>query len=808
MSETNKYRFPFAKYPAVRLAVLLCCGLVIGSSLHSKPAISLIIAIVGGQIFMEILNHYVFKPFFLSILNVTYMLMIVLFSCYYWHDKKKDESIYATVLSGLDGKNATVFGLITRSSVNSAGNVSLIIKSDSLAYQGRTYNFPSTLQLRMFSADTADVNRLKLNHYASINILIRPPPPKRNPNAFNVQGWLQSLGVEGSGLIEGVGESKFVDNKLSWIWWRSVVDQKIDEIIDADVRPLFKAILLGNKNELDSDTRTSFSRAGLSHLMAVSGMHVGFVLMPIWLIIPWFWTSRFGRPAGLFFIASILLFYAGLTGFSASVSRASITASLLAIGKLFQRNRDSLNTTGIAAIIILLNDPRSLMDIGFQLSFCAVTVILVLGPVLRDSISTQIRYTWKGSLIQFLGISTIVQVGLFPILASSFGEFSLAGPIANTIAVPVTQLLFLWSLFALPLSFTTDVMSTWIMIPVEWLARLLALIAHVVGNNEYSWISVKKMSSLLPVFWFAAIGFLSSLYVPRLRWKWLILLLIISNVMMIGKTLDIRQKRGLVVTVFDVGQGDAILIQTPSGKAILYDAGVLTPFQNSGLGVLLPELRSRNITSLDALILSHPHADHIGGVLNLIKEMDIKSIYQSPFLYKSAVFLGYMEAAISKDIPIVKVHSGMEIQIESQIKVLVLHPSGDNLGSDPNAHSVVIKIIYGDTHFLLTGDAELRAETVLIEKYGSFLKSDWYKAGHHGSKTSSNAQFMELVSPDFSAVSLGYRNRYQHPHTEASKRIIENSTYLSYTSLDGALVYESDGRAIRRINWRNHDLPK
>jgi competence protein ComEC len=803
MSEKNKYRFPFAKYPAVRLAILLCCGLVIGTVMHFQLTFNLILAIVGVQILMEILNQIVFRPFFMRIVNVTYLLMVVLFSCYYWQDKNNDESMYATILSGLDGKSATVFGLITRSSVNSIGNLSLIIKSDSLSVQDQTYYFPTTVQLRMFRADSADVNRLKLNHYASIHILIRPPPPKRNPNAFDVQKWLQSLGVEGSGLIEEVGFSYFVDNKLSWVWWRSVVDQKIDEIIDLDVRPLIKAILLGNKNELDSDTRTSFSRAGLSHLMAVSGMHVGFVLMPIWLIIPWFWTSKFGRPAGLFFIASILLFYAGLTGFSASVSRASITASLLAVGKLFQRNRDSLNTTGVAAIIILLYDPRSLMDIGFQLSFCAVTVILVLGPVLRDTISTRIRFTWKGSLIQFLGISTIVQLGLFPILASSFGEFSIAGPIANTIAVPITQLLFLWSLFALPLSFTSDMISTWIMVPVEWLARVLALIAYWVGNYEYSWISIKQLSSFLPLLWFALIGFVSSIYIPRLRWKWLILLLIVSNVMMIEKTLYNRQKRVLTVTVFDVGQGDAILIQTPSGKAILYDAGVLSPFQNSGTGVILPELRSRNINLLDALILSHPHADHIGGVLSLINEMDIKSIYQSPFLYNSAVFLGYMEAANRKEIPIVEVLIGMEIQIDSQIKVLVLHPSGNNLGSDPNAHSVVVKIIYGDTSFLITGDAELRAESVMVEKFGSFLKSDWYKAGHHGSKTSSNGIFMERVSPDHAAVSLGYRNRYQHPHVEATKRLFEKNANLSYTSLDGALVYESDGSTIRQMNWRN-----
>jgi competence protein ComEC len=780
-------------------------GLALGSMLSFQLSFHLMVYHVAFQAVLELLNRYVNHPFYLRIVNYSYLMMIVFCSCYYWQIKEKTTSQYADIFNGLDGTTVSVYGIITRSAVNSSGNLSLILRADSLMIQNNTYHFPATVQLRKFSADSMEVNRLKLNHYAGISVLIRSPPPKRNPNAFDVQKWLHSLGVDGSGMIESVESSRFIEDKMSWLWWRSKVDGQIDTIISADIRPLIKAILLGNKNELDSDTRTTFSRAGLSHLMAVSGMHVGFVLLPIWLIIPWFWTSKFGRPAGLFFIASVLLFYAGLTGFSASVSRASITASLLAVGKLFQRNRDSLNTTGVAAIIILLHEPGSLFDIGFQLSFCAVTVILVLGPVLRQSIPPGIRYSWKGSLIQFLGISTIVQLGLFPILASAFGEFSVAGPFANTFAVPITQLLFLWSLFALPLSFTGELFALWVMVPVEWLARLLEFIARVVGNSQYSWISISQLSSFLPMLWMAGIGFTSTVYIPKLRWKWVIAMLTVVNLMMIEKTIGSLQNRVLIVTVFDVGQGDAILIQTPSGKSILYDAGILSPFQNSGTSILLPELRARNIRSVDALILSHPHADHIGGTLSLIDGIPIKTIYQSPFLYGSAVFLGYMNAASRKNIPVMEVQSGMTIAVDPEISILVLHPSGDNLGTDPNAHSVSIKVLYGETSFLLTGDAELRAESVMIDKYGLLLKSDWYKAGHHGSKTSSNDRFLELVSPEFIAVSLGYRNRYQHPHLEATQRMFKSSSNLSYTSLEAALVYESDGKTIRRKAWRNQD---
>jgi competence protein ComEC len=561
------------------------------------------------------------------------------------------------------------------------------------------------------------------------------------------------------------------------------------------------AILLGEKSSMDAEVRTAFSRSGLSHLMAVSGMHVGFVLMPVWLIIPWFWTHRLGRSAGLMLIALILFFYAGLTGFTASVSRASITACLLAIGKLFQRNRDSLNTTGVAAYIILCVEPASLFDIGFQLSFMAVSVILILGPVLRDTIPSYMRFSWKGTLMQFLGISIMVQLGLFPLLAVKFGEFSVAGALCNRAGVPITQLLFLWSMIGLPLAAISDWFQSWIMIPPEWLAQALIFIAETVGNQEYSWISVREMPPMLPVVWLTGIGVLAAVYTQEIRFRWLGGLLFLLCLMRIGALWETRTPAVLEVVVYDVGQGDALLLRTPSGRHILYDTGVLSPFQNSGRSVILPDLQARGVRKLDAVILSHPHADHIGGIHSILQEMPVDVIYQAPLSYRSAIFAGYMALAREKGVPIVEVIAGSEISPDPAMRMLVMHPAPEVVSSDPNAHSVAIKVVFGQTGFLLTGDAESVAESMMVARYDSLLQSNWLKAGHHGSKTSSGELFLSRVRPEHVAVSLALSNRYRHPHREAIVRIQDGGPQVRFTSLHKALVYESDGEQIRQIMW-------
>jgi competence protein ComEC len=796
MPKLQEYKFPFARYPGIRNALFLIFGIVLGSNFDLQFQKEWVLAFACGYLILLFFEKYSFSPVFVQIVNLVHITIVVVFGIALWtHQSDKSDDI-RTLFDGLSGANVDVAGVLTRADPLRNGFQSLFIEVDSIQI-GKSY-FPvkSKLQLRRNTDDVGEEIELVSGDYVELMAQIRDFPIVRNPGAFDINGWLMSLGVQGTGMIIAVSNQYSYSNKFSWIWWRTQIEKQLERSLSMRNIPLTKAILLGNKTELDSNLKTEFSRAGLSHLMAVSGMHVGFILMPIWLIIPLFWTSKIGKPIGFVIVIAILFSYAGITGFTSSVSRASITAALLTVGKLFQRNRDAVNTTGIAAIVILLHNPESLFQIGFQLSFCAVLVILILGPVLRDCIPSGIRFSWKGSLLQFLSISTVVQFGLFPILALNFGEFSVAGPLANIIGVPVTQALFLWSLFALPVSFLIPDTITWIMTPADLLTSILLFLVDLVGNSEIAWMEIQSISPWINIVWIVLIGFLSTLKIPVLRMKWLILTFLAVFLTKADSLIQKIYSNELEVVVLDVGQGDAVFITTPSGKTILYDAGIWSPYTNSGRSVILPYFNHRNVSKIDAVILSHPHADHIGGLQTILGEIEIGTIYHSGQAYESGIYQGYVELAVQLQVPVIDVKAGDLIHVDPAISIMVLHPGIADYGGNANDWSVVLKLVFGEVSFLFTGDAEDEIEYHLVDEFGGLLESNWLKAGHHGSKSSSTNRFLNEVNPGHIAVSVGYRNRYRHPHIDATRNLNMTGAQLKYTSLDGGLIYKSDGKSV------------
>ncbi len=689
-------------------------------------------------------------------------------------------------------------GVIKNYSTNSSGKLRADVQVLNTGFDG--FNSNESFLARLLFDQLMEINP---GDTISFTATIIPISEIRNPLQFDYKSYLKSRGIEVQLMIDEVYGLTKNQSIWTWSWWQNqtkeILESNFSEISD----PLAKALLLGFKQDLDRETKKAFSRAGLSHIMAVSGLHVGFIVAPFWIIIPYIRRLKFGREIGLFIIISSLLIYAGLTGFTASVMRASVTATFLTFGKLFNKSPNSINLTAAAAIFLLFVDPSDLFNIGFQLSFSAVFIILLILPVIQNYFPYWFRVKWYAKPLMVIIVSIVVQFGLYPLQVYYFGEISIISPISNALFVPLLGFLIPLALLGTILSPIFPFVGSLLSTPLDYMLLLMHQFVLKAATMDWAWHEIKSFQILLFPFWVALILSIASFKIPSIRWKLLIACFSIFSLLQVQNLIEKHSPNHITLTYFDVGQGDAALIQTPNGKNVLVDTGIWRPNSNSASSILLPYFDEVGITKLDAIFLSHPHADHIGGILELITAIEIDTIYNSGYEYESILYHNYHALAKKNGVPIKSLRAGDQPKIDPSILFLVLAPEGGIFNSDPNQHSLVLEVIHGDSEFLFMGDAGESQEERILENYSELVNTDVLKVGHHGSKTSSGNDLISVTSPDFSIISLAERNRFNHPHPEAIQRILESTTELLYTSRDRAIILKSDGNRIWQETWKN-----
>lgn len=802
MNQNLSYRFPFASYPALRIVLLLISGIWL-ASLYLSFSLLVCLGIFSGilslLIAIEIIPASKFSLWKSAISNVLYSLLIIAFGAVLMSAEnrlREKLQVETSALELYEWETLSVRGKIySRGRSASGKNIYEMEVGQTILPENIVWH--KKYKLRLYADEGA--YQVPTNHqFIDAEVELYEFPEKRNPHEFDYGEWLLSKSIAAHGELVKVRNS-YQGSGSSWSIIRQNILSNVDQMFKHEEASLAKALFIGYKKELTEGTRQAFSRAGLSHIMAVSGMHVGFIVAPFWLLIPWLWRWTWGKYLGLVILTLLLFSYAGITGFSASVSRASIMAWLLTYGKLFQKIRHSVNLLAVAAIILLIIQPSDLFDVGFQLSFSAVMIILLVMPEAQRLIPLRYRYNQVGGLMTIILISVIVQVGLYPILSVYFGEFSLMGPIANALVVPLLGIVVPAGLLISILCNWFEYVSGLISVPISWALNWIGEVAMHTGGTSWSYLTVTGINGWLFPVWLIMVLTTAAIRIPNIRWKLLILFLLAINIMLMDILTEKSRDNRLIVTVLDVGQGDAIHIKTPLGKHIMVDAGRWSPGGNSGERTIIPYLKHQKIKAIDGIILSHPHADHIGGMPDLITEIPINKIYQSSYPYDSSLYERYMSFADSLNILIQTVASGDIINIDPSIRLFILGPEhGPAISSNINNASVSFRLDFGDTSFLFTGDAEAAQESLLLKQFGKFLDTDALKTGHHGSKTSSTRPFIDQVSPEITFTSVAFRNRFGHPNQASISTLSESGAKNYFTSLSGALIFTSDGKNIVR----------
>lgn len=539
-------------------------------------------------------------------------------------------------------------------------------------------------------------------------------------------------------------------------------------------------------------------------MLAVSGSHITYIISAFSILI-----EKKNKRITKILTIIFLIFFMALTGFTASVVRASIMGILILTSGLVHRKSDTINNLGISSLIILICNPYTIIDAGFWLSFAGTMGIILLEEPINS-------YFQKFKICKIKSISWIINsftitfaanIIIIPIMAYMFSTFSMTFWISNILAAPVMEfvtiygfLIYFISIFLLPLAKFLGIILNFSLNSLIKIAEITSLIP---GSSIYI-----KTPYLLECIIYYLILFLIFNWkrikeklennkilekIKKNSYKYISIILIS---IILTNTISNKIFQEIKIYFVDVGQGDSTLIQTIEGKNILIDGGG-SEFGSFDVGesILLPYLLDRRITTIDYLMISHFDSDHIGGVFAILENLEVKNIIISKQGETSENLKKFYEITNNKGIRTIIVKKGDIVEIDKYSHFEILFPE-DNLIEDNilNNNSIVARFNSLDFSILFTGDIEEIAEKRLCELYSGTDKLEAFvlKVAHHGSKTSSTEEFLELVKPKIALIGVGKNNNFGHPNIDVIERL-ENM---------GSKIYRADncGEIIIRIN--------
>lgn len=643
---------------------------------------------------------------------------------------------------------------------------------------------------------------------------LRKPIDQRNPGGFDYAKFLASQDIYAICSIKDSSQFSILDHNQGTSFYskiifplRKLILSQLDKLYMPQRANFLKGLLLGDKQEIPEDFLEALSKTGTSHILAVSGLHTGFILLITWIILrvlrfPRFWVT-------ILTILGLVIF-AIITNLKPPVVRSVIMAAIFLLGTLLQRRRNNYNTLSAAALVILLANPQELFAPGFQLSFGAVFSILYLYPkfvkFLKRSkiIRTVYQINSVKYIVDLLLLSLAVQIGTLPLTTYYFNLLPLLGLVANIIVVPligiILSLTLVSMLFAGFSFFLASLYSAVNEVLIDFIGKFLKIVAALPGSHIY----VPRPQFLWILIFLSLILMLTQWQLQRMRNLGLISFLVVLNIM-IWRPLFYPDP-ALKIIHFDVGQGDAALIQFENNQTILVDGGTCEFNYDYGERVILPYLRQNGIYRLDYVIATHPHNDHIGGLLSIFENMKIGQVIDNGDTTNSPIYKKYLRILDSLSISRRAIAHPETQNLAADCEIWYFYPQDSVLKKTApqmslNNNSIVFKLIFGQTGFLFTGDAEVEAEAFLLP-FENLLQSDIIKIGHHGSVTSSSEKFLKLANPKSGVISVGEVNRFNHPSATTINRLHELEIAALCTDEQGAIVWESDGREVRRVFWK------
>lgn len=600
-------------------------------------------------------------------------------------------------------------------------------------------------------------------------------------------------------IADSLGLSHVSRDGVSWARMffniRSEIRGHIDRLFEPDAAALSKALWIGEQYEFSGEFREGLRLTGLTHIFALSGMNVAVVAALAWVLTG---LLRIPRRFRLILVFLILLGYCIIGGSSPSLIRATIMAGIVVFGQLLSRRIEFVNLVFAAMFIELALDPLDILTASFLLSYGSVLSIGAFYRPLKQLLpqkmsmlrAAPIRYA-----LEIVIVTIAAQIAILPIQGLLFQRLPLIGGLSNIIAIPGFTALQLLSLLALVLSKVWLPLAVPMIFVVEEFTYLLSSFVHMLSQVPFAGVAVQSTLLMFCAGIVTLAAFSYSL-IRRSVKVFLIASLLGANLLIWLPELAVESD--CKIAFIDVENGDAILIKD-GAHAVLIDAGPRWQEWSAGPRIRRV-MREFQIEKLDALILTHPDNDHIGGALDLLEANCVDRLLVNGDKSPSVTFAALVELSSRLRVPVDTLSAGERIEIGDRLKFSVLMPDSQLLfGRErTNQAGLVMRMDCDSSSVLLTADIDSTIEYELLS-YGDLLHCDLLKVGHHGSKSSSCDPFLELCSPRMAVISCGRHNVYGHPSPQVIERLHKREIPAFITATHGTIILESHGGSWQRV---------
>ena len=681
----------------------------------------------------------------------------------------------------------------------------------------------------------------KFGDVVEITGVYEEPNIARNYKGFDYKQYLKSKNIYGT--IDCVQYEIIANNKINIIsniinYVQNNIKENMSNILDEEQGALCIGILIGDRENISDITEDNFKKSNLTHMLAVSGSHITYIIVALTTLL-----SKTNRKFSLIITIIFLLFFTVLTGFTASVLRASIMGILTLLASILHRKSDTINNLGISSIIILLYNPYLLVDAGFLLSYAGTIGIIFFSKKISNGISIIVnkinpnllnieqnnnsKILFVKSIIEkiilyvisSLSVTISANIVIIPIMAYMFSTISFTFWISNILAGPIMEVVTIFGFITYLISIVFPMLAEFLAIALNLFLTILLKIAEISSIIPGASIYIKTPSLIMCVMYYLVIFILFNLkpirqfirkkaifrflIIKAKKHKLKILVTIITVIILLNSIIYVTDKN-LKIYFVDVGQGDCTLIQTHEKKNILIDGGG-SEFGSFDVGesILLPYLLNRGINKIDYMMISHFDSDHIGGLFYIMENLKVDNIIISRQGKNTENFKKFIQIMSEKQINLIIVKRGDYVKIDGTSYFEILFPEEKQISDNVlNNNSIVAKFVSSNVTMLFTGDIEEIAEKRLCELYRNTnkLQADIIKVAHHGSKTSSTLSFLKLVNPQIALIGVGADNNFGHPNEGVLERIKKLGTQIYRTDQTGEVSIVIDKKGNVKIS--------